>query len=182
MHAGEAAELVRYVAAARAGEQPAFAYLHRRFLPLVHGVMIAHVGPSQADDLCQECFIAAFGALSGLKDAAAFPAWLYRIAQRTATRARAQPWLPLDGTEPADAGQDPQRLTEAERVLAALHRLPEAYRETVALRLVEGLTGPEIAVLCGLTPDSVRVNLHRGVRRLRALLDITPEEDRHGQA
>jgi RNA polymerase sigma-70 factor (ECF subfamily) len=38
------------------------------------------------------------------------------------------------------------------------------------MRFVEGLTGPEIAELTGLTPGSVRVNLHRGVEMLRARL------------
>jgi RNA polymerase sigma-70 factor (ECF subfamily) len=49
--------------------------------------------------------------------------------------------------------------------------LPEAYRETLLMRLVEGLTGPEIALRTGLTPDSVRVNLHRGMKLLRERLD-----------
>ena len=55
-------------------------------------------------------------------------------------------------------------------VLAAIRRLPEAYRETLVLRLVEGMTGPEIAERTGLTPGSVRVNLHRGMQMLREAL------------
>ncbi len=38
------------------------------------------------------------------------------------------------------------------------------------MRLVEGLTGPEIANLSGLTPASVRVNLSRGMKMLREKL------------
>ena len=45
--------------------------------------------------------------------------------------------------------------------------MPEAYSETLTLRLVEGMTGPEIAARTGLTPASVRVNLHRGMKLLR---------------
>jgi hypothetical protein len=48
--------------------------------------------------------------------------------------------------------------------------LPEAYREPLILRLVEGMTGPEIATRTGLTPGSVRVNLHRGMQMLRERL------------
>jgi RNA polymerase sigma-70 factor (ECF subfamily) len=55
-------------------------------------------------------------------------------------------------------------------VLAAIRALPEAYRETLVLRLVEGMTGPEIAQRTGLTAASVRVNLHRGMKQLRARL------------
>ena len=51
-----------------------------------------------------------------------------------------------------------------------IRELPEAYRETLVLRLVEGMTGPEIAGRTGLTPASVRVNLHRGMKLLREKL------------
>jgi RNA polymerase sigma-70 factor (ECF subfamily) len=59
---------------------------------------------------------------------------------------------------------------EARRVLQLIQSLPDAYRETLVLRLVEGLTGPEIAERTGLTPASVRVNLHRGMKLLRERL------------
>jgi RNA polymerase sigma-70 factor (ECF subfamily) len=60
---------------------------------------------------------------------------------------------------------------EAAHALRVIQQLPEAYRETLVLRLVEGMTGPEIAERTGLTPDSVRVNLHRGMKALRARLE-----------
>ena len=59
---------------------------------------------------------------------------------------------------------------EIASVLAAIRQLPETYRETLLLRLVEGMTGPEIAARTGLTRGSVRVNLHRGMQQLRELL------------
>ena len=82
-------------------------------------------------------------------------------------------------TEPLDdqrAGPptSPEARADAQRALEAIQRLPEAYRETLVLRLVEGLTGPEIARLTGLTPDSVRVNLHRGMKLLRDRLERRP--------
>ncbi len=55
-------------------------------------------------------------------------------------------------------------------MLHHVRSLPEAYRETLLLRLVEGLSGPEIAEAVGLTAASVRVNLHRGMELLRPLL------------
>jgi RNA polymerase sigma-70 factor (ECF subfamily) len=55
-------------------------------------------------------------------------------------------------------------------ILGVIRGLPEAYRETLILRLVEGLTGPEIAERTGLTAGSVRVNLHRGMQMLREKL------------
>ena len=55
-------------------------------------------------------------------------------------------------------------------MLEVVRGLPEAYRETLVLRLVEGMTGPEIAARTGMTPASVRVNLHRGMKLLREKL------------
>ncbi|MCC7342313.1 MAG: sigma-70 family RNA polymerase sigma factor, partial [Bryobacterales bacterium] len=65
------------------------------------------------------------------------------------------------------------REIEALTVLAEIQHLPESYRETLIMRLVEGLTGPEIAAQTGLTPDSVRVNLHRGMKLLRKRLQVS---------
>ena len=62
------------------------------------------------------------------------------------------------------------RSVEANEALALIRALPEAYRETLVLRLVEGMTGPEIAERTGLTAASVRVNLHRGMKLLRERL------------
>jgi RNA polymerase sigma-70 factor (ECF subfamily) len=59
--------------------------------------------------------------------------------------------------------------------------LSETYRETLILRLVEGMTGPEIAARTGMTHGSVRVNLHRGMEQLRAKLSpnrMRPEQEK----
>ena len=68
-------------------------------------------------------------------------------------------------------GKDNQQ-NEAREILQAIRALPETYRETLVLRLVEGMTGNEIAERTGLTPESVRVNLHRGMKMLRQKLGI----------
>jgi RNA polymerase sigma-70 factor (ECF subfamily) len=62
---------------------------------------------------------------------------------------------------------------EALIALDAIRNLPEAYRETLIMRLVEGMTGPEIAERTGMRHDSVRVNLTRGLRMLRERLGGT---------
>jgi len=77
------------------------------------------------------------------------------------------------------ANMDQQR--DAASVLEAIRNLPDVYRETLILRLVEGMTGPEIAERTGLTHGSVRVNLHRGMLQLRAVLDPNRSGDKTEQ-
>ena len=72
-------------------------------------------------------------------------------------------------TDSAGSTRDADRL-EAFAILNAVRSLPEAYRDTLTLRLVEGMTGAEIAERTGLTAASVRVNLHRGMKLLREKL------------
>jgi RNA polymerase sigma-70 factor (ECF subfamily) len=104
----------------------------------------------------------------GLREPAAFGGWLASVARRTAfdhhRRMRPEADLPAD----VPGGERPDG--EAFEVLAIIQSLPESYRETLVLRLVEGMTGPEIAERTGLTHQSVRVNLCRGMKLLREQL------------
>ncbi|MEZ4221710.1 MAG: sigma-70 family RNA polymerase sigma factor [Polyangiaceae bacterium] len=158
----DATALVR---AATAGDAVAFGRLFERFAPMVHGVLLSRVPSADADDLTQEVFMVAQGRLTELHRPEAFGAWLGAIARNRATDflRRRKPHAELSFEVPS---QDPER-SAAEQALHAIRSLPEAYVEPLILRLVEGMTGPEIAERTGLTPESVRVNLHRGMRLLR---------------
>ena len=155
------------VGAARAGDARAFGELYRRFFRMVHAVLLSRVPPGDVDDLVQEVFLQAWRQLNALRDPLAFGGWLRSIAlhQSVDHLRRAHPTEPLDPNAAAAPKDE-----ESWFLLAEVRRLPEAYRETLMMRFVEGLTGPEIAELTGLTPGSVRVNLHRGVELLRARL------------
>ncbi|NVB39044.1 sigma-70 family RNA polymerase sigma factor [Pseudenhygromyxa sp. WMMC2535] len=169
------------VEAARRKDELAFAALHRRFGPMVHGLLLARVDPASADDLTQEVFLIAWRRLERLHQAAAWPTWLATIARNRAyDHLRAGASRP--GTLPPElpsAAPDPAQRTEAEALLAHIRALPEALAEPLILRLVEGLSGPEIAERTGLSPGYVRVNLHRGMKALRQrLADVRKETQR----
>jgi RNA polymerase sigma-70 factor (ECF subfamily) len=158
----------RLVVAAQDGDRAAFGRLYDRFAPMVHGVLLSRVPRSDVDDLVQDVFLQAMRRLGSLRSAEAFGFWLAAIARN---RARDHWRRGEDTVElPDDVPGTPHPEGEALSVLAAIRRLPEAYRETLVLRLVEGMTGPEIAERAGLTPGSVRVNLHRGMHMLREAL------------
>lgn len=168
---GEAQDgLAPLVAAARNGDRGAFARLHDHYAPMVHGILLSRVPRSEIDDLMQDVFLQALRRLPGLRDTAAFGGWLAAI---TRNRAHDYHRRSRDTEELTDdLGSDTRDHTEGQRVLNLIRSLPEAYRETLILRFVEGLTGPEIAERTGLTPGSVRVNLHRGVSMLRERLGV----------
>lgn len=168
------------VNAARAGSQAAMSLLYQRFAPVVHGVLLAYAQPADADDLTQDVFETALQRLHALHEPAAFPGWILSIARRAALDGKRRAPRLSEGAEEsvADTSATPEQRLEAGRVLVAIQSLPAAYRETLLLRLAEGLNGPEIAQRTGLSHGSVRVNLHRGMSLLRAALSIAVEGDR----
>jgi RNA polymerase sigma-70 factor (ECF subfamily) len=134
----------------------------------VHGILLARVHRAEVDDLLHDVFLQAMRRVDGLRRPEAFGPWLAAIARN---RARDHYRRGVDTVElPDNLPGTPHPEGEALRVLAAIRALPEAYRETLLLRLVEGMTGPEIAERTGMTPGSVRVNLHRGMQVLRTRL------------
>ena len=153
-----------------AGDADAFGELYRMFAPMVHGIILARVRRDEAADIVQEVFLSAYKNLKTLRDPSAVGAWLAMIARNRAAEffRSARPTEEL--TE--NLREKENRNSEAREILKAIRSLPDAYRETLVLRLVEGMTGPEIAERTGLTHESVRVNLHRGMKLLREKLGI----------
>ena len=167
---------------ARAGDRTAFAELYERFASTVHGILLATASWQDAQDLVQDVFASALARIGRLEDPERFPGWLAAIARnrgRDALRRRREhdvlpedvrdaraDGAPPEGAEGAEAGD----AGRARAALELVRGLPASYRETLILRLVEGLSGPEIAERTGLTHGSVRVNLHRGMKLLRERL------------
>ena len=162
---GALAATIRAVAA---GDRDAFAQLYADYVRMVHAIVLGRVPHRDVDDLVQDVFLTAYTRVAELRDPAAFGGWVAAIARNRATdhlrQSREQVELPEDlpGGDPIQA--------ETFAVLEVVRKLPEAYRETLLMRLVEGMSGAEIAERSGLTPASVRVNLHRGMKLLRERL------------
>jgi RNA polymerase sigma-70 factor (ECF subfamily) len=187
--ASEISDDAMWVAAARDGDRAAFGQLYERYARMVHGVLLSKVAVGDVDDLVQDVFIRALRRLSTLRETASFGAWLAAIARNVANDYHRQsvPEEPL--TDDASdheihcgvSGGDQDGPAAA--ILEAVLSLSQTYRETLILRLVEGMTGPEIAARTGMTHGSVRVNLHRGMEQLRAKLSasrgrVGPEQEK----
>lgn len=150
------------------GNHDQFARLYDLYAPLVHGILLARVPRNEVDDLVQDIFLHAFKKLGTLRDRSAFGPWIAMIARNRAMDFHRQSCQTVEVTE--DLKSTDASASNATEMLEIVRSLPDAYRETLVLRLVEGMTGPEIAARTGLTPASVRVNLHRGMKLLREKL------------
>ncbi len=156
-----------------AGDKDAFDEFYKKLSPMVHGIVLARVPRDEVDDIVQDVFISAYEKLHTLRDKNAVSPWVARIARNRSVEfyRRNKPTEELSENLSSRGNSK----NEAQEVLDAIREMPDSYRETLILRLVEGMTGPEIADQTGLKHESVRVNLHRGMKMLRKKLGIVKE-------
>lgn len=158
----------------KAGEDSAWDDLHQKYRPFVHSIILAS-GQSieDAEELGQEVFLRVFRHIQELRDLASFSSWLRTtttnmIVDRARSAHRRPKIMALHDEDAVSKNSGHEALSQ--QVLSRIQSLTPAYREPLILRLVEGLSGVEIAHITGLTHESVRVNLYRGMARLRELL------------
>ena len=150
------------------GDLDKYGRLYHLYSPLVHGVLLARIPRSEVEDMVQEIFLHALKKLSTLRDTGSFGPWIAMIARNRAMDFHRRSRETVEVTD--DLRSSDSSGPKAAEILEIIRALPDAYRETLVLRLVEGMTGPEIATRTGLTSASVRVNLHRGMKLLRGKL------------
>jgi len=178
----ESSEDALLVSAARDGDRQAFGWLYLRYSRMVHGILLARVPATEVDDMVQDIFLHVLPRLNALRDLTRFGGWLatitrnrandyYRRSQAVTSRTEVL-WEEQVEAPPATNAEE----LSAEMILGLVRTLPDTYREPLILRLVEGMTGPEIAARTGLTAGSVRVNLHRGMQQLREKLSAKSGE------
>ncbi len=142
-------------------------------------LLAAHVTPdaAQAEDLVQATFLEAMRGAERYDGVRPVAGWLSGIlkhrAQDLRRRAAVRRSDPLPGELPGElsASDDPLQVLQDqelwERVAAEVDALPNPYREVLSLRLVHGLEPTAIAHTLGRNPNTVRMQLKRGLERLR---------------
>lgn len=167
-----------------AGRRERFEVLVRRHIAAVRAVALARTGNrTDADDVVQETFLAAFRALDSLREPAAFRGWLLTICRNTAfqwRRRERQTEAPLDD-EPM-VQPDPARAELHEMLRAHLAALEPDAREILLLHYFSGYTAREIGVLFGISHDAARKRMQRARealsdRMLTALRDDGSGDD-----
>src|SRR6218665_154446 len=147
--------------------------------------------PEDGVDLAQQAFLRALEASRrvfsrwSLAGPMPFRAWLIRIALNLAKNHARQGrrWLrAVEAPEtetPGESAQEALERSERERqVRAAVLTLPRRQREVLTLRVDAGLAFKDIAESLGITETNAKVNFHHAVKRLRAQVAETPEEER----
>ncbi|MCI0341709.1 MAG: sigma-70 family RNA polymerase sigma factor [Planctomycetales bacterium] len=189
------------IARLRRGDEDAFrdlvGSLHGRLLRFARALGLT---AALAEEVVQETWLAVLRGLERFEGRSALTTWIFAICANGArTRAaREGREIPLGdlSRDPEEPAVDPSRFRPsgawaqppprgdarppdeillsreaASRVREALDALPPAQRAVVVLRDLEGLPGPEVCNVLGLTESNMRVLLHRGRSRLRGVLE-----------
>jgi len=155
--------------AAAAGDREAFARIYDRYADRLHDYCVGLVHDHHAAaDCVQDVFCTAAADLAKLRDPNKLRPWLYAIARNTALRTVhkwrrefASDQLP----DKASMAPGPFTLTVqnelAQLVAQAADGLPERDRDLLELAYRHGLTAPDLAVVLGVSQDSVRTLLRR---------------------
>ena len=166
--------LVRQIAA---GDSRALEALYARYsAPLYRYLFRLVHETTEAEDLLQEVFVAAWRGASRFKGRAQVRTWIFRIAHNQAISwlRRQRATLALDGVEGRLAASDPAEQTmerwRAEQVRRALPGLPAKHRAVLELTFYHGFSQAEIAEIVGCPVGTVKSRMSYARRYLRQAL------------
>jgi len=140
---------------------------------------------SEAEDLLQETYVRALGAMGRLRTASNVKSWLFTILRNIwfnqLRQQRVAKLVAMDGEESAmdiaETGQDPYAFyvsrMEHEQVREAIQQLPLDFREVILLREFEELSYQEIATILDCPAGTVMSRLARARAKLRTLLRLS---------
>jgi RNA polymerase sigma factor (sigma-70 family) len=165
-----------------AGDRRAFRLLFDRESPMVLRPCQRVLGRlPDAEDAVQATFLIAYRSMATWRGEGTLGAWLGRIASREAVRRAKAVKGPVQVDtaseeveavpSSADPAADAVSAEEQRLVRGAMERLPEPYREVVILRFFSDLALADIAATTGRPLGTVKVQLHRGLERLRRDLE-----------
>lgn len=181
----EPREESRWIAAARGGDDTAFARLVEQYAKPVHNLCYRMLGdPADAEDAAQETFLKAYQRLKSYDPHRSFPTWLLSIGAHHCIdqlRRRRFQLISLDAVHRRSAGRDslPERLAERtqarQSLQAELARLGAYERAAIVMRYWYDLSYEEIGQALGLSVSAVKSRLHRARRGLAAWAETEPQ-------
>ena len=175
----------RMIRRASEGDARAVRSLYDRYSPRVYAVVRRIAGDDHtAQDYAQETWVRVIRALPTFRGDSKFSTWLHRIAVNAALQARRREStrqdreVPIPETVPVKSSPGDPLL--AQRLEAALDRLPEGMRRVLILHDVEGYTHKDIGEMMGVTAGTSKSQLFKARAKMRQLLGSV-HEPRHEQ-
>ena len=172
------------IAAARLGDEEAFAELYRQHIGYVRAIGRSILRNRDLDDMCQETFLLAFMRLDGFEGNARFRTWITRIAinrclmmlrkRRQASNGESH-LVQVDADQCVIESRDTQlegtgaRL-DLERLMGTLK---PKQRRILEMAYWDDMPEREIAVVLGIPAASVTARIHRAKRKLLNLYKKT---------
>ena len=162
------------VEALRAGHPGAMAALYEQHASAVHRTLRSALGPdSELPDLLQDVFIRALSNIDQLEDHERLRSWLTSIAVFSARglirRRMRRRWLSLFSPQRTESGEQAPPNSEARQALTEVYdlldRLPLDERMAFVLRIIDGMTLPDAAEVCGVSLSTFKRRLARAERR-----------------
>jgi RNA polymerase sigma-70 factor (ECF subfamily) len=168
------------VQAYQAGDERAFDQIVRTQYNALYAHALRRLSQHEAaEDAVQDTLLRAYRALPNLDGDLALRAWLHRILTNVChdegnRRRRQQGLVEKVAALPEETADDPIEeavLHDTVRIMSeALQDLPDAYREALVLRYVDGLSFREVAEATGVTEENARARVHRGRLALHKVL------------
>jgi RNA polymerase sigma-70 factor (ECF subfamily) len=164
------------------GEPAALGALYDCYRQPVYYLARRMVGEMEAEDVCQETFIAVFRGMAKFEGKSKLSTWVLAIATRVClmhlrkrrrVETRAEP-ASADEAEPMTLLSPSHELLNKEflqHLVDAMDRLPENQRVVVSLRSFEEMSYEEIARAMNCRLEQVRATLFRARCRLLKLLE-----------
>jgi RNA polymerase sigma-70 factor (ECF subfamily) len=181
----ESMDELALVRASQRGNKAAFGSLIDRHYKNIYRLAYQYTGSHQdADDVCQETFLRAFGSIRKLRDAKRFKGWIFMIAsnllRKRAKKSRHQRQLTAeieDGPAVKLTGGNnvgPFEILSAKEKSGIIHKqlqkMPEHMRLVTVLTLMEGLTQKDAAGVLNCSEASVSRRLDMARKWLRPRL------------
>jgi RNA polymerase sigma-70 factor (ECF subfamily) len=173
------------VGRARDGDRDAFGRLVERHYDFIHRVAWRWAGNrSDAEDIAQDVCVRLGKAIRSYRGGSAFTTWLYALTLNAARDLKRKSARESTKTEAfgvhalVSGGEavEPQAEDPAERMWAAVRKLPDKQREAVLLVYGEGLSHAEAADVMGSAEATVSWHVHEAKKRLKQLLRSAGED------
>ncbi len=192
MSASRLSEKILLFQLQRKQDPEAFAKLYDLYVRRIYSFVFFKVAnKEEAEDITSEVFLKAWRYINEKKEIESFSGLLYKLARNSVIdlyRTKSSQKKTVSTDEILESEMEDVEVyvenfekqigdkIEVEKIITALQKLKQEYRELVTLRYVDELQISEIAEITGKGQVAIRVTLHRGLKKLKEILAQSKSE------